>query len=355
MAHVDVSRIEADPLIALAGQLIPALQDSADLQRAKTASTQTLATLTKAGAKDVYFVFGLADVSFGANNPQPVFAIVPLAANADVKALSQVFAQMGEVTERLDDVLFAGSRTALARLKQKSPPDDRRRRRYRGLCEAAGDTAARFLFVPPRHWQRVIEEMMPNMPAEMGGGPSTTFTHGIRWVAVGIEPPLQFSVRLVIQSQDAEAAKALRQKWDELARLIGQSDDVRKSVPNFAALQEIFTPKVEGDRLVITLDQKQGLAGMVSLMMPSLTNAPHERATRQIRQNNAPANRPWPSPSLPADHQEATAGPRPSTTPTASRFWGLASSDTAGPASDGNRFLSSSTSTNRGTASTTAS
>ena len=148
---------------------------------------------------------------------------------------------MGEVTERLDGVLYAGSRATLQRLKKKMKPDDRPA--LAAAFEAAGDTAAQALFVPPQYWQRVIEEMMPTLPPAIGGGSSSIYTHGIRWAAVGADPPPQISLKLVIQSQDPDAAKALRQKWDELARLIGQNEEVRRAVPNFAALQEILRPR----------------------------------------------------------------------------------------------------------------
>ena len=191
IAHVNVSRIEAGPLVALAAQLRPAAQDAANLQGAKTKFAAWLAPFSKAGAKDVYFVVGLADLSFQGGNPPLVFAIVPLSTGADVKALSEAFGKMAETTERLDGVLYAGSRTMLQRLKNKQwTPDDRPA--LAAAFAAAGDTAAQVLFVPPRHWQRVIEEMMPKMPPAIGGGPSSIFTHGMRWAALGIDPPPQF-------------------------------------------------------------------------------------------------------------------------------------------------------------------
>ena len=283
VARVDVSRIEADPLFALLANLVPAAEGAADRQQARTSLGELLAKLSKAGAKDVYFVVGLADVTlFGERAAPPVFAIVPLAARADVKVLSEIFAKLGGATERLDGVLYAGSRTTLERLQKKMTPDDRPA--LAGAFAAAGDTAVQALFIPPRHWQRVIEEMMPTLPAAIGGGPSSVFTHGVRWAAVGVDPPPQFSLKLVIQSQDADAAKALRQKWDELARIIGQDEEVRRLAPNFAAVQEILTPKVEGDRLVLAPGQKPVLAALVSAMQPPLEKA--RRAARRVASAN---------------------------------------------------------------------
>ncbi len=270
VARIDISRIEAEPLLALAAELIP-VEDTADLQQAKAALNGLISTLSKAGAKDVYFVAGLADVYFGGREPNPVFAIVPLSASADVKALAETIGPMGEVTERLDGVLYAGSRATLQRLKKKMKPDDRPA--LAAAFAAAGDTAAQALFVPPQYWQRVIDEMMPTLPPAIGGGSSSIYTRGIRWAAVGADPPPQTSLRFVIQSQDPDAARALRQKWDDLARLIGKDEEVRRAVPNFAALQEILTPKVEGDRLVLALSQKQGINGLISVLKPPLANA----------------------------------------------------------------------------------
>ena len=99
--------------------------------------------------------------------------------------------------------------------------------------EAAGDGAAQAVLIPPAYTRRVIEELMPQLPKEIGGGPSSILTRGICWAAVGIDLPPQLALHAVIKSQDAAAAAALRGKWAEVLRLAGQHEEIRRAVPQF--------------------------------------------------------------------------------------------------------------------------
>ena len=113
---------------------------------------------------------------------------------------------------------------------------------------------------------------MPQLPPELGGGPSSVLTRGIRWAAVGIESSPHKALRLVIKSEDAQAAEALRGKLVDLLRLAGQRPDVRKRVPEFEAVAAFLTPKVEGDRLTVSSDEKTESfeKALVAIMQPML-------------------------------------------------------------------------------------
>ena len=78
------------------------------------------------------------------------------------------------------------------------------------FAAAGGEAvAARLLILPSADSRRVLEEMVPNFPAELGGGPMTDLTRGMIWAALGLEIGPQPSLRLVAESKDASAAKAL--------------------------------------------------------------------------------------------------------------------------------------------------
>jgi len=147
--------------------------------------------------------------------------------------------------------------------------------------EAAGDTAAQILLLPPEHSRRVIEEMMPNLPNEVGGGSSTILTRGLLWGAVGLDVAPQVSLRLVIQSRDREAAADLQDKWEDLVESLSTAEGVRKRVPDLQKSAALLKPDVEGDRLALTLtDQNRGLRWLMAVVMP-LVEQGRERAKRQ--------------------------------------------------------------------------
>ena len=131
--------------------------------------------------------------------------------------------------------------------------------------EAAGDTAAQVVLIPPAHARRVIEEFMPQLPENLGNGPSTVLTRGVCWAAIGINSPPQESLRLVIQSTDARAAEALRVKLPDLLHLLGRHKDVREALPEYDEVVALFSPTAEADRLVLSLDGK-GLQVVLALL-----------------------------------------------------------------------------------------
>ena len=120
--------------------------------------------------------------------------------------------------------------------------------------QAAGDGCAQAVLIPPAYTRRVADELLPQLPKEIGGGPSSVLTKGIAWAAVGIDLSPRLAVHAVIKSDDAQAADALRGKWLDILRLCGQQAELRKVVPQFDKVAALLTPRIEGDRLLVALD-----------------------------------------------------------------------------------------------------
>src|SRR5262249_29109337 len=81
IAHLDVSRLNADALIA---KIIEVTRRNAeDFEPFKTKAVRWITDFTKAGGKEVYLVFNLADL------PGPPFVIVPLADRANAAAIAE--------------------------------------------------------------------------------------------------------------------------------------------------------------------------------------------------------------------------------------------------------------------------
>jgi hypothetical protein len=133
------------------------------------------------------------------------------------------------------------------------------------------------LLLPPKYAQRVIEETMPEFPKVFGGGPTSVFTRGVQWGAVGIDLPPRLALRVVVKSQDAQAAQALRTRWVELVRFVGEHEAIRLFVPTFDKVAKLLEPKVEADRLVLVVrDEPDGAASFLvsRLWAPVLEQGP---------------------------------------------------------------------------------
>jgi hypothetical protein len=152
--------------------------------------------------------------------------------------------------------------------------------------EAAGGGAAQAVLIPPAYTRRVIDELMPQLPKEIGGGPTSILTRGISWAAVGGDLPPHPALRAVIKSQDAPAAKALRGKWVEVLRLAGQQEEIRRAVPQFDQVTVLLTPKIAGDRLVLTLDNKTAAIDTLAAAVESSLRPARDAAKRSQSMNN---------------------------------------------------------------------
>jgi hypothetical protein len=166
-----------------------------------------LADFTRAGGKEMYLVSSLADLGPG----PPLFAVVPLAEGADSGTLSCLLAGGPRpapfaAAATLGQAVVGGSEETLTRLRTLKPPP---RPETAGAFAAAGDTAAQVLLLPPDYARRILGEMMPTLPAELGGKSIKPLTHGLRWAALGVQLAPAPSLRLVLQSPDAASARAL--------------------------------------------------------------------------------------------------------------------------------------------------
>src|SRR5262249_3422654 len=156
--------------------------------------------------------------------------------------------------EKIGSALVGGAEKTLTRLKNLKPAE---RPELAKAFAAAGDTAVQAVLLPSKENRKVVEEIMPKLPQELGGGPITIVTRGALWAAVGVDLPPKLSLRGTIQSSDAEAAKTLHDLVARFYKLLGEEGSPKQKArdlfPGWDKLVEQLTPKVEGDRLVVML------------------------------------------------------------------------------------------------------
>jgi len=248
VARVAPARVDPVKLIDRVVEVVPELKPQRTVMSLALGAAH--AAVLQAGAKEFYAVLSIEEMDFH-REPMP-FLIVP-AEGVNEEALSMLLATLPfEVKQRHGDVFFAGYRSVLERLKTITPD---KRPEMTAAFEAAGDTAAQVLLLPPKYTARVIEEMMPELPLD--GGPSTIVTHGVRWAALGVDTQ-ELSVRLTVQSDDQEAAEALRRVWHGGLHELGEEKEVQEAVGDFEPFIRLFTPVVKGDRLVLELSDENG-------------------------------------------------------------------------------------------------
>lgn len=264
VAHVDVSRIEVNKLFAALASFFPAEHP---LLRMNRAAGQQIETFLKAGGRDLYVVVSVADL------PEPgPFVLVPLGRPSDEEAL--IALSGGAFVERIGEVLFIGGQAARDRLPaatQASRPELLR------ALEAVASSVAQVVFIPSAAARRVVEELMPTLPAEAGGGTTAVLTRGILWAALGVDSSPEAALRLVVQSQSGDAARALQ---------LFTAARVRDHWPQNDKLVKTWWPEVKQDRLLIALGSDK-IAQMGGALRPLVDLSTHSvrrsKSTNQLK------------------------------------------------------------------------
>ena len=280
VAHVDLSRVDAQALTARVVQLgKPPAQPTAEFTKAVEGF---VSAFRQAGGKDLYVFVSLADL------PQSTpFLIAPVGANADARAMSELLKGdpsgpfNAEVVEKLDHVIFAGSRFTrrrLAGLKPAARPDLAR------ALAAAGDTAAQLLILPSADMRRALKDSLPQLPPQLGGAPITVFTDGVVWGALGIDPPPHAKAHLFIQSRNDQAAKQLSEWVAGFWARVAQENGVREAVPNFNNLTKYLTPTAQGDHLTLDATDQDLTTVLAPLARQFLVSSVRARSQNNLRQ-----------------------------------------------------------------------
>lgn len=279
VAHVDLTRVDPPSLLDLTARF--GLAPPGPLTKAKEKAAKQLAAAIRAGVRDWYLIVTSKP---GNQGWQPTeIGVAPMPPGADVAAIRASLSVSSGARQMSDGTLV------ISLNHPTEPPGDFHpvpRPELTTAFEAAGDSAVQVALIPPAHAARVIDELMPEFPKQLGGGLTTVLTRGISWAAAGIDLPPHPGLRLTIKSADAQAAESLRAKLAEIMRLGGLCKEVRAAVPKYDEVAAVLAPKVEGDRLLLVLNkQNQGIQKLLSLVTPPI-DVMRARAARTQSMNN---------------------------------------------------------------------
>jgi hypothetical protein len=274
--HVDLTALDVDALAGRAaslakrdlGALSPAVKDLAGLVK----------DLTAAGARDLYVVASLHDVP-----ERDPFVVLPLANDADArKMLAALERREKGYFEKIDSALVGGGKEVRKRLREARPaarPDVAR------ALAGAGKGLARLVIVPPPDTARVLEEVMPTVPEEFGGGSVKPLSRGLRWAALSVEGPPGLTPRLTIQAADNDSARALHGLLGRVVKGLARDKSLRELVPDAGRLAKLWKPEVRGDRLTLAPGEKAMapvLGSYLARALDALARAHFARGLRRI-------------------------------------------------------------------------
>jgi prepilin-type processing-associated H-X9-DG protein len=281
VGHLDIARVDTEKLTR---QLVADQEDAGELSHA---ISPWLAALQNAGAKEIYLLLSLSDLLDPAQMPPPV--VVPLADGADAKKIGQLLCGSGNVKgpmawptcATVHNAVLAGCNDALERVRQLKPVQ---RPELTAAVAALGETGADIVLMPTSDHRRVVQEIMPVLPKELGGGPMTLLTKGLLWVAIGLkaepEPRLQF----VVQGNDAAAAQQLYDLGKSIVQFVRHSPNVPRYAPDFAMLADELKADLNQDRISVVIDAQSARTWASVLIKPMRETAARRQCVDNLKQ-----------------------------------------------------------------------
>ncbi len=218
-------------------------------------------------------IYATVEIPDSRNHDWPAYLIVKNSPQLDAAALVEALGG----TERVDSCIRGDSLVAMGRLKaEASTRLDRLVPSPRDGLGAAFDSVAGYpvqvLLLPPDFVHRTMVDLMPTLPAALGGGPSIVLTDGVLWAAVGADFE-ELRVSLVIQSASEEAAGHLVDHLPKLVEGLYQALPERHrpvSREGLNDLSQLIKTTVENDRVAIQLAGQEAIGDTMQLLAAGL-------------------------------------------------------------------------------------
>jgi prepilin-type processing-associated H-X9-DG protein len=264
--HLDLTRGDFPAIMArLSAGRTPGA--SADASKALLAWHDSL---RRAGAKELFVVINACDM------PGLPVVVVPLTQGTDAAEIGRLFCGGGKAPPpipfptcaSLHNAVMAGTAAALDRVRDVSPqPRPELAAAFAALDD--GSIGLRLLVIPSADTRRVLEETVPSLPRELGGGPITQLTRGILWAAIGLNAGPKPSFKLVVASPGEEVARSLQHLGQSLSAAYERSPEVLGIMPDFAKLRRQVKTEIVADRIVVTGDAQVAAEMIDSALRPA--------------------------------------------------------------------------------------
>lgn len=280
IAHADLAAIDAGAAVDVLARFLNVPPQERDRMLALVVPVNVFTDTLPEGARaDMFVVSSVSDLS-----SLPLFLVLPLEGSAPAAAISlevrrAVAKELGAtaVTEAIGEALVTGSQRAVARLKKTRPVE---RPEIAAALEAVGDRPLNVLLIPSADAWRVLELVLPKLPAELGGRATRGMTQAVRWVAVGLDfSDAATDVKVVVQATSKASAATLQQEWKTAVASLAEHTQAEPG-EGYESLAQRLVPQVAGDRLELTVAaSRDEVAQLGQMLAPLLATA--ERALAQ--------------------------------------------------------------------------
>ena len=289
---IAVSRIDlerANP--AGLARIFTLLPDLAEAVRNSADALGIAQRVSAMAGSQLYFI-----LSVPTGNQLPVLCVVPLSDAGRTATANQAF-HISAKTERewhhevVDNLLIAGPKEKVARLlalreaARQGTLSTSPRPHLAAALAATADSPVALAYVPSADQQRVLAELTPELPAEVGAITARDLARATRWVATAYEHGK--SLRVILATESEAAAKGALENIDGLLGALMLQG--RLANPNSAEAQlfkllspalEAVKPRQAGDQIMLELAGEQ-----LAALFPPVGEAPVGAAGRTQAMN----------------------------------------------------------------------
>src|SRR5260370_19967278 len=235
LLHVDLDAIDVEALVKKA-ELVATIEP-ADKAMIQSTLGNAVDVLKKAGAHDFFVIVSLADLP-----AQGSFIVIPLGEEGDAFAVAdwvkQLDPQPGGTSAEMNGAVVVGAEATVKRLAKLDPTP---RPEIRKALTASGYATAQLVLVPTTDARKILEEMLPKLPSELGLGDTSVkvLTRGALWVAAKVETDPNAKLQVIVQSEGNAAAKDLRGLIGQLYQAITKDRESKAILKEFPQLLEL--------------------------------------------------------------------------------------------------------------------
>jgi hypothetical protein len=256
VARVDVKAVsveaalrQLEPFLALSGE------DADDVRRRATGKAEEL---RKSGVREIFAIVSPSDFpQAGADLVVMTATEVDPSTIAHALGIPEPQAESDRTIAPVNGGVYLGSNATLAHLMERSP--------YRlalwDAFAAVADSPIQIVLTLSTDQRRVLREMLPDLPPDLGGLTGAQLAAGLRWAALGVSFEPKLSAKLVVQADSDQAAQALETAATAGLRRLSTNPEVLKHFPPMPLFVGSLLPKRDGSRLVVSADEAIDAAG----------------------------------------------------------------------------------------------
>jgi hypothetical protein len=227
-------------------------------------------SLRGAGAKELDVVVSLGDL------PGIPSVVVPLGDGVNEAEVRRLLCGQGQqrppitfpACSTIHNAVMAGTAASLERARQ-SPAALTQDLAAAWAAVGEEKFGLRLFLLPSPDTRRVVEELVPKLPRDLGGGPITDLTHGLLWAAAGVEIGPNPSFKLVVASPSPDAARSIQRLGQDLLTLVKNSPELRNRMPELPKLASQIKTEIAGDRVTVTADARDAAQIFNSALRPA--------------------------------------------------------------------------------------